>query len=43
MLFFSRLGGVIDFMQGEKKNPEPAGRLCEGREKLRVLSFLLFG
>lgn len=39
MLSFSRLGGVIDFMEGEKKNPELVRRLCEGREQLRVKSF----
>lgn len=38
---FSRLGGVIDFVEGEKKNPEPSRRLGEGREQLRVRSFTL--
>ena len=38
---FSCLGGVIDFAEGEKKAPEPARRLGEGREQLRVRSFAL--
>ena len=38
---FSRLGGVIDFAEGEKKNPKPAGRLGEGRDQLHVRSFAL--